>query len=326
MSPAGVTRRGVLAGLGAAVPARADGPLTLLNVSYDPTRELYREINAAFVRRWRDRTGEEIRLRMSHGGSGAQARAVLDGLPADVVTLALGYDIDVLAAHGLVSAGWQARLPHRSCPYTSTVVFLVRKGNPKGLRDWPDLLADGVGVVAPNPKTSGGARWVYLAAWAWAAGQHRDPQRFLGDLYRHVPVLDTGSRGSTVTFAQRGIGDVLLEWENEAYLAREEPGGEDLQVVYPSMSILAEPPVAVVDQVVDRHGTRAVAEAYLQNLYSPEAQAAAARHHYRAWDAPANVLPAIPTVTVESAFGGWDAAHRAHFADGGSFDRLGLSR
>lgn len=302
----------------------------LLNVSYDPTRELYRDLNALFARR----RGGETRVSTSHGGSGRQARAVIDGLPADVVTLALAYDVDAIAARGLIARDWQARLPHNSAPCTSTIVFLVRAGNPKAIRDWGDLVRPGVAVVTPNPKTSGGARWNYLAAWAWArrsGGSDAAAEAYLGELLRRVPVLDTGARGSTTSFVQRAQGDALLTWENEAHLALQEFGTGRFEIVHPSLSILAEPPVAVVDANVDRRGTRAAAEAYLALLYAPEGQALAVRHHYRPRDAAlleaaAARLPAIGMATVDRDFGGWTEAHRAHFADGGSFDRLFQAR
>jgi sulfate/thiosulfate-binding protein len=327
-------RRRLLPGLAlgfAAAPARAQQPTHLLNVSYDPTRELYREFNAAFAAHWQGQTGQAIRLNSSHGGSGRQARAVIDGLQADVVTLALAYDIDEIAERGLIAAGWQKRLPHNSAPYTSTIVFLVRKGNPKGLRDWGDLVKPGVGVITPNPKTSGGARWNYLAAWAWArrqrGGSDATAAEFLGKLLRNVPVLDTGARGSTTSFVQRAQGDVLLAWENEAHLAFAEFGADRFDIIYPSLSILAEPPVAVVDRNVDRRGTRALAEAYLQYLYVAEGQAIAAKNFYRPRDTAALAaarasFPDLPLVTVDREFGGWQKAQQAHFADGGSFDRI----
>ncbi len=324
--------RRVLPGLalGLAAPARAQGASPLLNVSYDPTREFYRAYNAAFVEHWRAKSGQAVRVNTSHGGSGRQARAVIDGLAADVVTLALAYDIDEIAARGLIGRDWQKRLPENSAPYTSTILFLVRKGNPKAIRDWGDLVKPGVGVVTPNPKTSGGARWNYLAAWAWArrnAGSDAGAAEYLGRLLRNVPVLDTGARGSTTSFVQRAQGDVLLAWENEAHLAFAEFGEGGFEIVVPSLSILAEPPVAVVDRNVERRGTRAVAEAYLGHLYSAEAQALAARHHYRPRDRAALAaarasFPDLPLVTVDAEFGGWAEAQRAHFADGGSFDRL----
>jgi sulfate transport system substrate-binding protein len=317
--------------LGLAAPAQAQQPAHLLNVSYDPTRELYREFNAAFAAHWQAQSGQAIRLNSSHGGSGRQARAVIDGLQADVVTLALAYDIDEIAERGLIATDWQKRLPHNSAPYTSTIVFLVRKGNPKGLRDWGDLAKPGVGVITPNPKTSGGARWNYLAAWAWArrqrGGSDATAAEFLGKLLRNVPVLDTGARGSTTSFVQRAQGDVLLAWENEAHLAFAEFGTDRFDIIYPSLSILAEPPVAVVDRNVERRGTRAVAEAYLQYLYAPEGQAIAAKNFYRPRD-PAALsaarasFPELRLVTVDQEFSGWQKAQQTHFADGGSFDRI----
>jgi sulfate/thiosulfate transport system substrate-binding protein len=316
--------------LGLARPAAAQQQ-QMLNVSYDPTRELYRDFNAAFAKAWPAKTGQAPRLSASHGGSGRQARAVIDGLQADVVTLALAYDIDAIAERGLLATDWQRRLPHNSAPYTSTIVFLVRQGNPKAIRDWADLVKPGVAVITPNPKTSGGARWNYLAAWAWAkrqpGGDDRAAEEFVGRLFRNVPVLDTGARGSTTTFVQRGQGDVLLAWENEAQLALQEFGEAKLEIVYPKLSILAEPPVAVVDANVDRRGTRALAEAYLNHLYSPEGQALAARHFYRPRDeaalaAAGGRFPGIEFVTVDADFGGWQAAQRTHFNDGGAFDRL----
>jgi len=303
----------------------------LLNVSYDPTRELYQEVNAAFAARWRAKTGKPVTVQQSHGGSGKQARAVIDGLEADVVTLALAYDVDAIEKASLVAPGWQKRLPQNSCPYTSTMVFLVRKGNPKGVKDWGDLARPGVSVVTPNPKTSGAARWNFLAAWAWAlrqpGGSEAKAKDFVGRLFKNVPVLDTGARGSTNTFVQRGIGDVLLAWENEAFLAVKELGTDKFEIVVPSLSILAEPPVAVVDAVVDRKGTRAVAQAYLEFLYSPEGQALAAKHYYRprAKEALAKApvtFAAVTLVTIDEVFGGWAAAHQAHFADGATFDQI----
>jgi sulfate/thiosulfate transport system substrate-binding protein len=317
--------------LAALLPAAALAQDTLLNVSYDPTRELYQEVNAAFAAQWKARTGRSVTLRQSHGGSGTQARAVIDGLEADVVTLALAYDIDAIAAAGLVDPGWQKRLPRNSCPYTSTILFLVRKGNPKGIRDWGDLVRPGISVVTPNPKTSGAARWGYLAAWAWALAQPGgDPAKardFVSRMFRNVPVLDTGARGSTNTFVQRGIGDVLLAWENEAFLAVRELGPDRVDIVFPSFSILAEPSVAVVDRIVDKKGTRAVAQAYLEYLYSPEGQALAAKHYYRPRDTAALSngpvrFPELTLVTVDEVFGGWASAQRSHFADGGSFDQI----
>ncbi len=304
--------------------------LTLLNVSYDPTRELYREYDRIFARQWQASSGQAIRIRTSNGGSGAQARAVLDGLEADVVTLALASDIDALAARGLLAKDWATRLPDGATPSVSTIVFLVRKGNPKALHDWPDLVRPDVAVITPNPKTSGGARWNYLAAWGWAlhqdGGSEATAQAYLRALFHQVPVLDTGARGATNSFVQRGLGDVLLAWENEALLAREELGPDKVDVVYPSLTILAEPPVAVVDSVVDRKGTRAVAQAYLEHLYTPEGQELLARHHYRPRDAAvlqryAKQLPAVPTFDVAS-LGGWTALQQKHFADGGVFDQI----
>jgi sulfate/thiosulfate-binding protein len=307
--------------------------MTLLNVSYDPTRELYRAVNEAFIKDWKARGGENVRIEQSHGGSGKQARAVIDGLQADVVTLALEGDIDQVAKAGLVKSGWQKRLADNSSPYTSTIVFLVRKGNPKGLKDWDDLLKPGVEVITPNPKTSGGARWNYLAAWAYADnkyGHEEDKDKdFVRKLYANVPVLDTGARGATTTFAQRGIGDVLLAWENEAFLAIDELGAGQFEVVVPSLSIKAEPPVAVVDKVVDAKGTRKVAEAYLNFLYTPEAQKLIAHHYYRPSD-PKSVDPKdlarfadVKLVSIDDPlFGGWARAQARHFDDGGIFDQI----
>jgi sulfate/thiosulfate transport system substrate-binding protein len=318
---------GLVAGLSA---AHAD--TTLLNVSYDPTREFYKAINEAFAAKWQAETGEEVTIDQSHGGSGKQARAVIDGLEADVVTLALAYDIDAIAQNSdLLAKDWQARLPHRASPYTSTIVFLVRKGNPKAIKDWPDLIKEDVQVITPNPKTSGGARWNYLAAWAYALkandGDEAKAQQFVANLYSRVPVLDTGARGSTTTFVQRGIGDVLLAWENEAFLAINELGPDQVEIVVPSNSILAQPPVAVVDKNVDDHGTRKVAEAYLQFLYSPEAQEIAAKNFYRPTDQAVatkykSQFPEIPLVTIDDTFGGWQEAQKKHFADGGIFDQI----
>jgi sulfate transport system substrate-binding protein len=306
--------------------------ITLLNVSYDPTRELYEDFNRAFAKHWRATKGEAVSIRQSHGGSGKQARAVMEGLAADVVTLALGHDIDALAGKGrMLPTNWQTRLPHNSSPYTSTIVFLVRKGNPKGVRDWGDLVKPGVAVITPNPKTSGGARWNYLAAWAWAAQQFEGDEArvrdYIARLYQNVPVLDTGARGSTTTFVQRGIGDVFISWESEAFLARKEYGTDKFEIVNPSRSILAEPPVAWVDRVVNKRGTAAVAQAYLEYLYSPEGQDIAARHFYRPRSAEAsskyqNQFPAITLVTIDGAFGGWAGAHAKHFSEGGIFDQI----
>ena len=325
---------GLRAGLlmiSAAVAAPALQAQTLLNVSYDPTRELYEEYNAAFARHWKAKGGKNVSVRQSHGGSGKQARTVIDGLAADVVTLALASDIDALVTQGkLLPANWQARLPQNSSPYTSTIVFLVRKGNPKKIKDWGDLAKPGVAVITPNPMTSGGARWNYLAAYAWAlkqpGGSDATAQAFIGKLYKNVPVLDTGARGSLTTFAQRGIGDVFVSWENEAFLAVEEIGKGKFEIVYPSLSILAEPPVAVVDKVALRRGTADVARAYLEHLYSKEAQEIIARHHYRPRDPDvaakyARQFPKVEMVTIAD-FGGWAKAQKQHFGDGGIFDRI----
>jgi sulfate transport system substrate-binding protein len=304
---------------------------TLLNVSYDPTRELYSDYNAVFIAHWKQKTGQTISIRQSHGGSGKQARTVIDGLQADVVTLALAYDVDALASQGkLLPANWQARLPYNSAPYTSTIVFLVRKGNPKRIRDWGDLARPGVAVITPNPKTSGGARWNYLAAWAWAlkqpGGSEATAADFLRQVFRNTPVLDTGARGSLTTFAYRGIGDVFISWENEAHLAINELGKERFEIIYPSLSILAEPPVAVVDRVTLRRGTTDAARAYLEYLYSPQAQEIIAKHYYRPRDAAvaakyAHLFPTLELVTIAD-FGGWAKAQQVHFADGGTFDRI----
>jgi sulfate transport system substrate-binding protein len=303
---------------------------TLLNASYDPTRELYQDFNAAFAKYWKAKTGQTVSVKQSHGGSGGQARGVIDGLEADVVTLALAYDVDAVAQSGLIAAGWQKRLPQNSAPYTSTIVFLVRKGNPKGIKDWGDLVKPGVQVITPNPKTSGGARWNYLAAWGYAlrqpGGTDTTARQFVSELFRRVPVLDSGARGATITFVRRQMGDVLLAWENEAYLALAESPGQ-LEIVAPLISILAEPPVAVVDKVVDRRGTRALAEAYLQYLYSPEGQEIAARRHYRPRDEKvaarfAGHFATVKLFTIDEVFGGWQKAQKAHFADGGIFDQI----
>jgi sulfate transport system substrate-binding protein len=305
--------------------------MTLLNVSYDPTRELYQQLNAAFAKQWQAKTGKSVEIQQSHGGSGKQARAVVDGLDADVVTLALAYDIDEIAASGLLPKEWQKRLPQNSAPYTSTIVFLVRKGNPKGIKDWGDLARPGIQVVTPNPKTSGGARWNYLAAWAYAlkqpGGNDARAKEFVTALFRNVPVLDSGARGSTTTFVQRGIGDVLLAWENEAFLSIKELGPDKVDIVVPSLSILAEPPVAIVDKNVDRKGTRAVAQAYLEYLYTPEGQEIAARNYYRPrLEAVAKkyaaTFPKINLITIDDVFGGWRNAQKTHFADGGVFDQI----
>jgi sulfate transport system substrate-binding protein len=315
----------------AAALAPAARAQELLNVSYDPTRELYQAFNAAFVKQWQARTGKTVAVQQSHGGSGKQARAVIDGLEADVLTLALAYDIDAVAEGGLLPRDWQKRLPNNSSPYTSTIVFLVRKGNPKAIRDWSDLARPGVQVVTPNPKTSGGARWNYLAAWAFAlkqpGGSDAKAREFVTAVYKNVPVLDSGARGSTTTFVQRGIGDVLLAWENEAFLSIKELGPDKVEIVVPSLSILAEPPVAVVDKVVDKKGTRALAQAYLEYLYSPEGQEIAARNYYRPRQEAvaakyAKTFPKVNLVTIDEVFGGWPKAQKTHFADGGVFDQI----
>ncbi|HEX6406325.1 MAG TPA: sulfate ABC transporter substrate-binding protein [Gemmatimonadales bacterium] len=320
---------------GAAAPAlklEAPKPVTLLNVSYDPTRELYEDFNKQFAGYWKNKTGQDVTIRQSHGGSGKQARSVIDGLEADVVTLALAYDIDQIAEKaGSLPTDWQKRLPDNSSPYTSTIVLLVRKGNPKGLHDWGDLAKPGVSVITPNPKTSGGARWNYLAAWAWAlrqpGGNEAKAKDFVSRLYKNVPVLDAGARGSTTTFVERGIGDVLIAWENEALLAIKELGPGKFEIVAPSLSILAEPPVAVVDKVARKHGTTEVARAYLEYLYTAEGQEIAARHFYRPRMPTvaakyANQFPKMTLVTVDEVFGGWKKAQATHFADGAFFDQI----
>jgi sulfate/thiosulfate-binding protein len=313
----------------AVVPARAD--TSLLNVSYDPTRELYQDIDRAFVPLWKAQTGETVTIRQSHGGSGAQARSVLDGLQADVVTLALAYDIDALASRGLVASDWQKRLPDNASPYTSTIVFLVRHGNPKHIKDWDDLVKPGVSIVTPNPKTWGGARWNYLAAWAYArhrpGGSDERARAFVTQLYRNAGVLDSGARGATTSFVQRGLGDVLIAWENEAFLAQKEFGADKFEIVVPSVSILAEPPVALVDKVADKRGTRKLAEAYLHFLYTEQGQEIAARNFYRprSPQVPAALtakFPKLTLYTVDDAFGGWQKAQKTHFADGGIFDSI----
>jgi sulfate transport system substrate-binding protein len=314
-----------------AAPVAACADTTLLNVSYDPTRELYQDFNAAFAKHWKGRTGEVVTIRQSHGGSGKQARSVIDGLDGDVVTLALAYDIDALHERGrLIPKDWQKRLPNNSSPYASTIVFLVRKGNPKGIKDWEDLVKPGVSVVTPNPKTSGGARWNYLAAWGYALkkyGSEEKAKEFVARLYKNVPVLDTGARGALTTFAERGIGDVFLSWENEAFLAVRELGPTKFEVVVPSLSILAEPPVTVVDKVVDRRGTRKVAQAYLEYLYSEEGQDIAGRHYYRprlekVAAKYAGQFTKVSLITVHEVFGGWQKAQKTHFSDGGVFDQI----
>lgn len=315
-----------------AVPSSAAEPVTLLNVSYDPTRELYVDYNKAFAKHWKEKTGQDVSVKQSHGGSGKQARSIIDGIDADVATLALAGDIDALVKNGNhLAADWQQKLPLNSAPYTSTIVFLVKKGNPKNLKDWDDLVKPGVQVITPNPKTSGGARWNYLAAWEFAkrknGGDEAKAKEFVKKLYENVPVLDTGARGSTITFVQRGVGDVLLAWENEAFLALKEFGPEKFEIVAPSISILAEPTVAVVDKVVDKKGTREVAQAYLEYLYSEEGQKIAARNYYRPTNDKikaefAQQFPQLELFTIDQAFGGWAKADKAHFADGGSFDQI----
>jgi sulfate/thiosulfate transport system substrate-binding protein len=318
-----------------AVGAAAAREITLLNVSYDPTRELYQDVNKAFAKQWKAKTGDDLAIKTSHGGSGKQARSVIDGLDADVVTLALAYDIDEIGQKaGLLPPDWQKRLPHNSAPYTSTIVFLVRKGNPKGIKDWDDLIKPGIQVITPNPKTSGGARWNYLAAWGHElkkTGSEAKAQAFVASLYKNVPVLDTGARGSTTTFVERGIGDVLLAWENEALLAIKELGPDKFDIVAPSLSILAEPPVAVVDKNVDKKGTRAVAQAYLEFLYSAEGQDLAGQNYYRPIDPKAAAkyagqFPKLKLFTIDEVFGGWSKAQKTHFGDGGVFDQIFTQR
>jgi len=318
--------------LAAAAGLAAAKDITLLNVSYDPTRELYQDYNVAFAKYWLGKTGDKVSIKQSHGGSGKQARSVIDGIESDVVTLALAYDIDEIAERAkLLSPDWQMRLKHNSTPYSSTYIFLVRKGNPKGIKDWSDLIKPGVSVITANPKTSGGARWGYLAAYGYALKQpgsnDAKAKDFIAKLFSNVPVLDSGARGSTVTFAERGIGDVLLAWENEAYLSLKEFGADKFDIVYPPISILAEPPVAVVDKVVDKRGTRDVAQAYLEYLYSPEGQDIAARNFYRPTDPTiaakyAKSFPKLTLFTIDDTFGGWAKAQKTHFADGGVFDQI----
>ena len=312
---------------------QASAATTLLNVSYDPTRELYQEYNPLFASYWKAKTGEEVTFKQSHGGSGKQARAVIDGLDADVVTLALAYDIDILAEKGLLAPNWQKKLKNNSTPYTSTIVFLVRKGNPKGIKDWGDLVKPGVEIITPNPKTSGGARWNYLAAWTYAlkqpGGNEASAKEFVKKLFGNVKVLDSGARGSTTTFTERGIGDVLIAWENEAFLSVKELGPDKYDIVTPSISILAEPPVAVVDKVVDKKGTRKAAQAYLEYLYSPEAQEIIAKNYYRPRDPKvaakyASQFAKVKLFTIDEAFGGWQKAQKAHFNDGGVFDQISV--
>ena len=320
----------VLAVLSLSDVVQAQKAVTLLNVSYDPTRELFQEYNAAFAKYWKAKTGAAVTIKQSHAGSGSQARAVIDGLPADVVTLALAYDIDAIANANLIPKNWQSRLPNNSTPYTSTIVFLVRKGNPKRIKDWEDLARSGISVITPNPKTSGGARWNFLAAWAYAMkrwnGDESRAVSFLGAIYKNVPVLDSAARGSTTTFVSRGIGDVLISWESEALLALRESKGQ-LEIVNPSISILAEPPVAVIDKNANKHGTQPVAQAYLEYLYSPEGQEIIAKNFYRPrLDAVAakyaNQFPKLNMVTIDQGFGGWQAAQKKFFGDGGLFDKI----
>jgi sulfate transport system substrate-binding protein len=327
-----VKLKSILIPILAATALVAAGPVKLLNVSYDPTRELYQDINAAFAKQWKAKTGVDVEINQSHDGSGKQARAVIDGLQADVVTLGLAYDIDVISEKAnLLPKNWQIRLPNNSAPYTSTIVFLVRKGNPKHIKDWDDLVKPGVAVITPNPKSSGGARWSYLAAWGYALKRNNNDENkareFVTKLYKNVPVLDSGARGSTTTFAQRGIGDVLLSWENEAYLALNELGKDKVEVVTPSISILAEPPVSVVDKVAAKHGTTEVAKAYLEFLYSEQGQEIAARNYYRPRLAKvaakyADRFPKIGLFTIDELFGGWQKAQKKHFEDGGVFDKI----
>jgi sulfate/thiosulfate-binding protein len=330
--PGSLAALALMAGAGMASAQGTPKPVTLLNVSYDPTRELYEDFNQQFAAYWKGKTGQDVKIRQSHGGSGKQARSVIDGLEADVVTLALAYDIDQIAEKGgLLPADWQSRLPNNSAPYTSTIVLLVRKGNPKGIKDWGDLAKPGVSVITPSPKTSGGARWNYLAAWAWAlrqpGGSESTARDFVARLYKNVPVLDAGARGSTTTFVERGIGDVLIAWENEALLAIKELGQGKFEVVVPSVSILAEPPVAVVDKVAGKHGTKAEAQAYLEYFYTEAGQEIAARHFYRPRMASvlakyAAQFPKINLVTIDDVFGGWKKAQATHFADGALFDQI----
>ncbi|MFL6697562.1 MAG: sulfate ABC transporter substrate-binding protein [Vitreoscilla sp.] len=326
-----LSRTFLAAALAATAAVSMAKEITLLNVSYDPTRELYQDIDASFPKYWKSKTGDDLKINASHGGSGAQSRAVQDGLDADVVTLALAYDIDAIANKGLLAKDWQKKFKDNSTPYTSTIVFLVRKGNPKGLHDWGDIAKPGVGVVVANPKTSGGARWAYLAAYGWAlkqpGGSDATARSYIKQVYANVPVLDSGARGATVTFAQREVGDVLLAWENEAYLSLKEFGADKFDVVYPTSSILAEPPVAVVDKVVDRKGTRAVAQAYLEYLYTPEAQEIEAKNFYRPIDPTvaakyASKFPKLKLFSIDDTFGGWTKAQATHFADGGVFDQI----
>jgi sulfate/thiosulfate-binding protein len=333
MKSLSLTLSALIAGLVLATPlTAAAADVTLLNVSYDPTRELYQDYNAAFTKYWKAKSGDNVTIKQSHGGSGKQARAIIDGLEADVATLALAYDVDQLNDKGkLIPKDWQKRLQHNSSPYTSTIVFLVRKGNPKKIKDWNDLVKPGISVITPNPKTSGGARWNYLAAWAYALKQNNNDEakakEFVGKLLKNVPVLDSGARGSTTTFVERGIGDVLLAWENEAFLAKKELGPDKVEIVVPSLSILAEPPVTIVDKVVDKRKTRAVAQAYLEYLYSEEGQEIAAKNYYRpTLEAVAKKyeaqFPKVNLITIDDVFGGWAKAQKTHFSDGGVFDQI----
>jgi sulfate/thiosulfate-binding protein len=317
--------------LGTLTQAAIAADINILNVSYDPTRELYQDINQAFAKQWKAKNGDNLNFKQSHGGSGKQARTVIDGLDADVVTLALAYDTDAIAEAGLLDKAWQKRLPHNASPYTSTIVFLVRKGNPKGIKDWADVAKPGVSVITANPKTSGGARWAYLAAWGYAlkqpGGSEASAKDYVQRVYRNVPVLDSGARGSTVTFAERGIGDVLLSWENEAHLALKEFGADKFEIITPSISVLAEPPVAIVDKVVDKHGTRKVAEAYLNYLYTDEAQDIIGKNYYRpttdkALKKYANTFAKVKLFGIDDTFGGWTKTQKTHFADGGVFDQI----
>ncbi|GAX88731.1 sulfate transporter subunit [Effusibacillus lacus] len=309
----------------------SNGTVEILNVSYDPTRELYQELNTAFAKHWKEKTGQTVSIKQSHGGSGKQSRAIIDGLEADVATLALAYDIDELENKKLIPAEWQKRLPDNSSPYTSTIVFLVRKGNPKGIKDWDDLVKPGISVITPNPKTSGGARWNYLAAWGYAlkkyGGDEGKAREFVSNLYKNVPVLDSGARGSTTTFVERGLGDVLIAWENEAFLSLKEFGKDKFEIIAPSVSILAEPPVTVVDKVVDKRGTRQVAQAYLEFLYTEQGQEIAAKNYYRprltsVASRYAEQFPKLNLFTIDEVFGGWQKAQKTHFSDGGVFDQI----
>jgi sulfate/thiosulfate-binding protein len=331
MKRIGISKLAATLFLGIGLISNCFAQQSILNVSYDPTRELYQDYDKVFIADWKKKTGEDLSIKQSHGGSGKQARAVIDGLEADVVTLALAYDIDILAEKGLVAKDWQKKFKDNSSPYTSTIVFLVRKGNPKGIKDWNDLIKPGIEVITPNPKTSGGARWNYLAAWAYAlkqpGGNDASAKAFVKKLYANVKVLDSGARGSTTTFTERGIGDVLLAWENEAFLAVKELGPDKYEIVTPSISILAEPPVAVVDKVADKKGTRKVATAYLQGLYSPEGQEIAGRNYYRPRDPKVaakftDQFSKVKLITIDQVFGGWQKAQKAHFSDGGTFDEI----